>query len=193
LLGEGASIDEANDSADDSATTAGLEEVSSPQTGTAQQSLAERYGTAVNTERVTRVRLILRRTAIVSAVVSVSATLSLFILLIPGVADSLVLAPDPNELFGVLWVFAGPFLIVVALSALAWRPLISPLDRAPIVKRVLTIVGVGGLYSLVSVALVFVLIFAGFFIATLVAGASSNATALQPSTEHAHTRPAISW
>ncbi len=83
---------------------------------------------------------------------------------------------DPvGEIVGFTLTFLGPVLLVVGLHMLIWRALVRPLSRMEPSNRIITIVGVGGLLSIASVLLVFILVFLGFIIVSSLLSASDLA------------------
>jgi len=129
---------------------------------------------AASDSRIDRTRAALRRVALVCGIASVVMTLSLFAPLLPPDIDSLRAFNNLGELFGVAWAMTGPVLITFALNALGWIPFVHRLDAAPAGKRTAVIIGVGGVFSLISAALVFVLLLSGFFVVTVISDAAES-------------------
>lgn len=80
-----------------------------------------------------------------------------------------------SEISGLMLTFIGPTLIVLGLHMIVWRAMVRPLSRMEPGNRIGMIVGIGGVLSLLSVILVFILVFIGFMILSLLFSATDQA------------------
>jgi len=116
---------------------------------------------------VARGRGVLRVSALVAGALSVLLTITLVVLaaLGMGTANNDLSGINESVTFGLI--FAAPVLFVIALNLLIWRALLRPLGRLGIGGRIALIILMVLVLGLVSIALVVVLLFAGFFAGTI--------------------------
>lgn len=121
----------------------------------------------VGEQKLERARRGLRIAALVSGVLSVLITVTLVVLatLGMGTADNHLAGVGEAVTFALI--FAAPVLFVIALNLLTWRALLRPLARMGVGGRIALVVVMVLVLGIVSVTLVAVLLFAGFFAGTI--------------------------
>lgn len=121
---------------------------------------------------VTRARATLKRLAI--ALPLAGLALSIVALVIYTVTGGFGIDPL-SEFAGLLLTFIGPTLLVLGLHMIVWRAMVRPLSRMTPGSRVGMIIGIGGVLSFLSVILVFILVFIGFMLLSLLLSATDQA------------------
>jgi hypothetical protein len=109
----------------------------------------------------------LRIAALVTGTLSVLLTIALVVLAVLGMgtADNDLSGINESVTFGLI--LAAPVLFVIAMNLLIWRALLRPLARTGIGGRIALVIVMVIVLGLVSIALVAVLLFAGFFAGTI--------------------------
>ncbi len=122
---------------------------------------------------VTRARRTLRNLAMALPLVGVVLIIVAIVLqVVTGGAYGI----DPlSEISGLTLTFIGPTLLVLGLHMIVWRAMVRPLSRMTPGSRVGMIIGIGGVLSFLSVILVFILVFIGFMILSLLFSATDQA------------------
>ncbi|MBX9471341.1 hypothetical protein [Microcella sp.] len=127
-----------------------------------------------DSDAVTRARRTLRRLSIALPVVGL--VLSIVAIAVQVGTGGSIFGIDPvSEIVGFTLTFLGPTLLVLGLHMIVWRAMVRPLSRMSSGTRTGMIIGVGGVLSLLSVILVFVLVFLGFIVLSGLLSASDQA------------------
>lgn len=126
-----------------------------------------------DTEVVTRARRTLKRLAI--ALPLAGLVLSIVAIVVQVVTGGAFGIDPVSEISGLTITFIGPTLLVLGLHMVVWRAMVRPLARMTPGSRTGMIIGIGGVLSFVSVILVFILVFAGFIIVSLLFSATDQA------------------
>ncbi len=128
---------------------------------------------AGDAEAVTRARRTLKRLAI--ALPLAGLVLSMVAIVVQVVTGGAFGIDPVSEISGLTITFIGPTLLVLGLHMVVWRAMVRPLARMTPGSRTGMIIGIGGVLSFVSVILVFILVFAGFMIVSLLFSATDQA------------------
>lgn len=125
---------------------------------------------STDSEVVTRARRTLTRLAIALPLAGLALSIvAIVVQVVTGGAFGI----DPlSEIAGFTLTFLGPTLLVLGLHMIVWRAMVRPLSRMTPGSRIGMIVGIGGVLSFLSVILVFILVFAGFMIISLLFSAT---------------------
>lgn len=123
---------------------------------------------------ITRTRRTLKRLAVTLPLVGLGLSVAAIVVYLS--AGGSIFGVDPlSEIAGLLLTFVGPTLVVLGLHMVVWRAMVRPLSRMTPGSRTGTIIGVGAALSFVSVILVFILVFAGFMLVSLLLAATDQA------------------
>lgn len=128
---------------------------------------------AGDTEAVTRARRTLKRLAV--ALPLAGLALSIVAIVVQVVTGGAFGIDPVSEISGLTLTFIGPALLVLGLHMIVWRAMVRPLSRMTPGNRIGMIIGIGGVLSFLSVILVFILVFAGFMILSLLFSATDQA------------------
>ena len=126
-----------------------------------------------DTEAVTRARRTLKRLAIALPLAGLALSIvAIVVQVATGGAFGIDLL---SEISGLTLTFIGPTLLVLGLHMIVWRAMVRPLSRMTPGSRIGMIIGIGGVLSFLSVILVFILVFIGFMILSLLFSATDQA------------------
>lgn len=114
-------------------------------------------------QTIERARRGLRIAALVSGVLSVLFTLTVVVLAALGMGAAGADLAGVTEATTYGLIFGAPVLFVIALNLLTWRALLRPLARMGVGGRIALVIVMVLVLGIVSVTLVAVLLFAGFF------------------------------
>lgn len=126
-----------------------------------------------DSEAVTRARRTLGRLAL--ALPLAGLALSIVAIVVQVVTGGAFGIDPVSEISGLTLTFIGPALLVLGLHMIVWRAMVRPLSRMTPGNRIGMIIGIGGVLSFLSVILVFILVFAGFMILSLLFSATDQA------------------
>ncbi len=156
------------------APTDGVEQLFGQTAAPAPEPVAPTAPSTGDSDAVTRARRTLRRLAIALPLAGLTLSIVAIIVQVSGAGSFFGIDPV-SEIAGFTLTFLGPTLIVLGLHMIVWRAMVRPLSRATPGSRVGLIIGIGGVLSFLSVILIFVLIFAGFMLVSLLLSATDQA------------------
>lgn len=129
--------------------------------------------TTGDSEAVTRARRTLKRLAIALPIAGLTLSIAAIVV---HITTGGFFGIDPvSEIAGFSLTFLGPTLLVLGLHMIVWRAMVRPLSRMTPGSRIGMIIGVGGVLSFLSVILVFILIFMGFMLISLLLSSTDQA------------------